>query len=48
MKTRIKVGKKAHTIDETDIILDNGACYQILSRNREGKYYLHYDLSNIF
>lgn len=45
MKTRIKVGKKVYTIDETDIILDNGACYQILSRNNEGKYYLHYNLS---
>lgn len=45
MKTKIKVGRKIFTIQESDLILDNGSCYQILRQNNEGKYRLYNDLS---
>lgn len=45
MKAKIKVGRKEFTVDELDLILDNGSLYQILRQNYEGKYYLYYDLS---
>lgn len=45
MKTEITVNRKTFTIDDTDLILDNGACYQILSKNTDGKYCFYHDLS---
>lgn len=43
--TKIKVGRKEFDVNETDLILDNGACYQIFRQNREGKYCFYNDLS---
>lgn len=49
MRTKIKVGRKEVIIEGTDLILDNGACYQILRQNNVGSYYLYNNLSkNLF
>lgn len=45
LKTKIKVGRREFVVYDTDLILDNGACYQILSCSNKGTYYKSNDLS---